>query len=234
MGKFHVGNRAEPYQAIAEALEHLVRHLKEDSDRFSSCRDTVLERLGQSSDILAEIIPSFGIQIATGSPGKEESRNITHQRERINYAICEFLKAVCAADFPVGILLDDMQWSDPATLSLIEALFFDADLKNFTLLTTCRSDESEARNSQPFLKTLSDLDRASNGLLVKQLSLKALTVESVQQMVNSLLRMDHSNATECLARTVHQKVGCFYAIYIYIYICVCVCVCVCDACSLIP
>ena len=260
-GKFDVQNRADPYQAFVEAIGSFVSQALSNKERRGKLGAVLNQTIGEEMDILQELVPSIAVLLkkgrkhsrtigeseqspfqsenpatnATMSTTKKENaadRSITERASRIQNVLVEFVKLACTQEYPLTMLLDDIQWAGSASLGLIEALLEDEQLEHFFLLATCRdaylnTDEEAvaaaaavAATKNPFSDSVAGisssiekpypelielLDRYSQQSA--KLVLQPLSLESVQELINVLLRIHHVSKTRELAEIVQQKTG---------------------------
>ena len=262
-GKFDVQNRADPYQAFVEAIGSFVSQVLSNKDRCVQLATLFNKTIGDEISILQELVPSIaGLQqqaetkhdsISTKGNDNEHGattqgdnagtnkqkekaadRSITERAARIQNVLVEFVKLSSSEEYPLTMLLDDIQWAGSASLGLIEALLEDDQLEHFFLLTTCRdaylrtddemasadnitSSSSPAEHNpfsdavarvsssieKPYPELIDLLNRYSHQSV--KLVLQSLSPDSVQEMINILLRQHNVDKTRKLAEIVQQK-----------------------------
>src|SRR6266478_7136503 len=82
------------------------------------------------------------------------------------------------------IFVDDLQWLDPATLTLIEYLLLHSDTRHLLVIGAYRDNEVDS--AHPLMPKLEDLRRA--GARLDQIVLGPLTVEDINQLLCDTLR----------------------------------------------
>ena len=216
-GKFDVAQH--PYRAIAQALEDFMDQVSRNKALLSRIQTIVEEQLGQEASILAQLVPSFKRLLAkkrrnnnkssTKNSKTQVDRSITERASRIQNVFCDFLRIVSTKEHPITLLLDDIQWADPASLALMDVLLHadkQQDLPHFFVVSTCRQEYFESlgaakHSNSNALQEL--LDRHSDR--IHCMSIEGVDVDAVQEIINALLRMDDSKKTRGLAEIVHQK-----------------------------
>jgi DNA-binding CsgD family transcriptional regulator len=107
--------------------------------------------------------------------------------------------AAVVADRPAVVLLDDLQWSDDATLELLGALAASLHELPMLVVAAYRSDEIPRVHQ---LRRLRDDLRRNHAL--RELTLEPLSVDGTAEMVELML----GNAPSAqLARTLHDRTG---------------------------
>ena len=133
---------AVPYKAFDEVIDTLSRRLA----RLP--REEALALLPSRMGALAQLFPARGrvpvVAEAAGAPDRDP-----HERRRSAFvALRELLRKVCALHDLI-IAIDDLQWTDADSLSLLAALLRGPDAPPFLLVVTMRSGEAATNPSAP-------------------------------------------------------------------------------------
>jgi hypothetical protein len=142
-GKFDQLARDVPYAALAQAFQLLVRHLLAGSDEeVEAWRERVLTAVGGNAQLIVDLIPNLwrliGPQPAAPLLDPTESQN------RFNRVFQQFVGAFARPEHPLVLFLDDLQWADPATLTLLPLLVGNPELSGFLLIGAYRDNEVTA------------------------------------------------------------------------------------------
>ena len=78
-------------------------------------------------------------------------------------------RRLCAAEHPLALFLDDLQWLDAATLDLLEDLLTQSDIRHLLLIGAYRDNEVDP--SHPLMRKLDAIRRA--GATVRDIVLGA-------------------------------------------------------------
>ena len=135
----------------------------------------------------------IGPQLAVAELGAAEATNRFHR------AFGQLLRALCARD-SVILFLDDLQWADSATLSLLRVILTDGGINRLFLIGAYRDNEVTAVH--PLMLTLRDI-RESGGKTTT-LTLAPLGLADVAKLLGDTLQADAGEVT-ALARLVVQK-----------------------------
>ncbi len=164
---------APPYCPIVAALRH---HLRRVPDALEDC--------GRLRGHLALLLPELGDAVA----GSDRATLLESVR-------CGL--ATIAGRHPAIILLDDLQWSDDATLELLAALA--ATLRDLPVLLIAAYRTDEVPRSHPLrgLRTALRRDR-----MLRELVLEPLTPEHTAELTAAVLDVPVSPA---LARIVQHR-----------------------------
>jgi len=143
-GMFTVGKcdqvRRSPYDAPLRALRHALRTLLRGTDRrLAAWRARIEERLGPSASVLREVLPELPLVLGNledvGTlPPKETER-------RFRNALLQMIATLAAPSHPLVMVLDDLQWADLTTLSLIEELAHSDSVGSLLVIGAYRDDE---------------------------------------------------------------------------------------------
>jgi tetratricopeptide (TPR) repeat protein len=134
-----------PYQPFVQALRHYV----------TSCDpDELRSRLPPDAAPLARLLPELALrspEAVRGAGGEDEG-----ERYRLFEAIASLLSQI-AADAPLLLVLDDMQWADQGTLLLLKSIALDPRPAPLLVLATYR--DSEVARSHALACVLADVGR---------------------------------------------------------------------------
>src|ERR1700730_2781464 len=128
------------------------------------------ERLGSASDELAQLFPQLG---RAPSPGGEPMQ----AKLRLFEAILLFLRDA-ARDRALLLVLEDLQWADPATRELLDYMTRRLRSTNVLILATYRVDEMHRKH--PLVPTIQGWRRSGQAEFIE---LKARPAAAVADMV---------------------------------------------------
>ncbi|OQY58200.1 MAG: hypothetical protein B6245_13065, partial [Desulfobacteraceae bacterium 4572_88] len=154
--------------------------------------------LGANAQVIINVIPEMelitGKQPAVPEMGPKESRN------RFDMAFQNLIQTFCQPEHPLVIFLDDLQWADSASLSLLESLMEDWET-GFLFLIGAYRDE-EVAPAHPLLMTLDRLRKS--GTLISHIHLTRLRQKHVDQLIAESLHMP-GQAVRSLTELVVRK-----------------------------
>ena len=136
---------------------------------------------------------------------KDDDDDYAQQNLRFVHAFKKFIRIV-ATFSPLIITLDDLQWSDQASLKLIEALVTDFENGCGTLFIGCyRSEEvAEGHFLLKFADELEETIPKFDGAKFTQIHCGNLNVDNINSIIVDLMS-DDSGRTKELAELVHRK-----------------------------
>ena len=198
-GKSDQFQRNIPYSAIISAFSELVRQLLTESrTQVNRWKKKLVTVLGANAQVIINVIPEMelitGKQPAVPEMGPKESRN------RFDMAFQNLIQTFCQPEHPLVIFLDDLQWADSASLSLLESLMEDWET-GFLFLIGAYRDE-EVAPAHPLLMTLDRLRKS--GTLISHIHLTRLRQKHVDQLIAESLHMP-GQAVRSLTELVVRK-----------------------------
>jgi predicted ATPase/signal transduction histidine kinase/CheY-like chemotaxis protein len=193
--------RTIPYSAIIQAFKALVRQLLSESvSRLGQWKEKLKIALGTNGQVIIDVIADVELIIGKQPEiillAPEESKN------RFNFVFKKFCSVFAQLDHPLTIFLDDLQWSDLASLALIKSLMTDSEIKHLFFICTYRDNEVNA--AHPLMQTIKEIK--DEGQEVTPLPIAPLSILTVNHLLCDFLRCDE-NASTKLASLVHHKTG---------------------------
>src|SRR5256712_10487084 len=200
-GKFDQYKRDIPYTTLAQAFQSLVRYLLGKSDaELSGWRDALVEALGPNGPLMIDLVPELKLIIGDQPPVPQLAPQ--DARRRFQLVFRRFLGVFARQEHPLALFLDDLQWLDPATLTLLEHLVTEPEVKNLLLIGAYRDNEDSS--SHPFMRKLEALRKAD--ARVHDIVLSPLALDDVVRLVSETVHCEREDARP-LAQLVHDKTG---------------------------
>ncbi|HEY0095089.1 MAG TPA: AAA family ATPase, partial [Archangium sp.] len=193
--------RSEPFDAVHQALQHLVRQtLGEGEAETALIRERLQEVLGVNTAVLVEAVPNtralMGEQPPPAPLSSSESSN------RLTLVLARTLQAFATPERPLALFLDDLQWTDSATLTLLQTLVRDSSTRHLLLVGAWR--DTEVSTNHPLTLALEEL--RATGTSWEQLHLAPLSLEEIARMVRETTAAEAGREVE-LARLIHSRTG---------------------------
>ncbi len=199
-GKFEQFSRHQPYSAIFQSLQSLVRQLlAEPQQQIDHWRQQLASTLGGNAQLLLQMIPELELIIgeqprATAAPQSEDR----YLFARLCHAL---LQTFATSEQPLVLFLDDLHWADQASLSLIQSLTQNSPLPSLLLIASYR--DHEVGPGHPLRLTLAEL--RNSALQLNEITLAPLTAEQIKQLVAETLACQPAQcaglAQICLEKT---------------------------------
>jgi predicted ATPase/signal transduction histidine kinase/GAF domain-containing protein len=200
-GKFDQLNRNIPFSALVQALRDLMRQLLGESDsQLQVWRSQILAALGSSGQVMIDVVPELE-QIIGPQPAAVELSG-TAAQNRFNLLFQRFIQVFATPDHPLVIFLDDLQWVDSASLSLMYLLLTGGQTGHLLLIGAYR--DNEVSPAHPLMLALDEL--ANTGATVNTITLQPLSHKSINQLVADTLNCAKAVA-QPLTELTYQKTG---------------------------
>ncbi|MGH9905902.1 MAG: ATP-binding protein, partial [Pyrinomonadaceae bacterium] len=181
-GKFDQVARSVPFGALIQAFRGLARQLlTESEERLTRWRDLLSEALGTNGGVLADVIPE--IELIIGKQPPAPALGPTETLNRFQLVFQNFVGALAREDHPLVVFLDDLQWADPATLSLLQPLLTSASSQYLFLIGAFRDNEVD--EAHPLTRTLTTLE--SNGVVLRHVALGPLELPDLTHFIGDTL-----------------------------------------------
>ena len=188
-GKHQQYQKDRPYQAITQALSGLVSLLlSENEERLSKWRDAIINALGEQGKLITDLIPN--LELIIGKQEKLPILGINEAQNRFNYIFSQFVRALATKEHPIVMFIDDLQWTDNASLKLLKHLITEADLPYFYFIGAYR--DNELYPSHPVNLVFKELPR--QGITIQELHLNDLEFEHVLNMVQDTFKTSESKS----------------------------------------
>ncbi|HCV31487.1 MAG TPA: serine/threonine protein kinase [Microcoleaceae bacterium UBA9251] len=199
-GKFDQFKRNIPYASLIQAFQSLIQQLlTETSKNLQKWKDQLLAALGNSGQVIIDVIPEvellIGQQPAVAEIAPKEAQN------RFNRLFKELIHVCAQQEHPLVIFLDDLQWADSATLKLIELLGTDPETKYLLLIGAYR--DNEVSSTHPLIQTVKHIQQ--HGTIVNNVVLQPLDLAEVTKFISDTL--NNSALLQDLAELLWNKTG---------------------------
>ena len=200
-GKFDQLARDVPYRAISQAFRGLVVQLLAEPDASVQATSARLcEVLGRNGQVMIDLVPELERLIGPQPPAPPLGG--AEAQARFNRLFQDLVRAVASPAQPLVIFLDDLQWADAGTLSLLLQLLECDAIPGLLVIGAYRDNEVSPTHSLRL--TLTDL--AARGTRITEVRLAPLDPAQVGQLVADSLRVSETRA-RALAEVVHRKTG---------------------------
>ena len=181
-GKFDQFQRGQPYNAFLYALRNLIRQiLTEDEEQIREWKTKLLNAFGSAGQIVIDVIPEVELIVGPQPPvpelGPIEARN------RFNFIFRSFIQVFTTLSNLLVIFLDDLQWADGASLSLLQLLMAAPNSDSLFIIGAYRNNE--VSETHPLTVTLNEIRQI--GGVVNQITLLPLALPYVKQIIADAL-----------------------------------------------
>ncbi len=181
-GKFDQLNQNTAYHGWIECFQSLVKIiLSESEESIQAWKQKLLLALGENAQLLLDVVGDLelivGSQPAVFPLGLKESQNL------LNLLFQRLIHVFASSERPLVIFLDDLQWSDEASLSVLQSLVSASETRYLVLIGAYRDDEDSV--SSPFNRLLEKLQQAPCKIHVLQLL--PIDQPDIQQLIEEAL-----------------------------------------------
>ena len=196
-GKFEELGAPTPYATFVQALRDFVLDVLTGNDaEVARWRDRLGRALAPSGQVMVELVPSLALVMGSQPPVVELGP--AEARERVARDFGKLLRAIAAPGCPLVLFVDDLQWSDPGSLTLLERTLADADAHHLMIIGAYR--DNEVGPGHPLLRTLEHIPEVT----IERLTLQPLDPLAVAELVAETLHRPRDEVAP-LAALIHAK-----------------------------
>ena len=198
-GKFDQFKRNIPYASLIQAFTELIRQiLTESEESVAEWREKLRSALGANGAVITHVIPE--LELIIGEQPSAPELAAAESQNRFNYVFQNFVRTFCAAEHPLALFMDDLQWADPPSLQAMEQVLTDIDSRHILIISAYRDNEVDgAHPIFGMLENLKKMDAAYHSI-----TLGPLNHKSVNWIVADTLRTGIEE-TEKLAAHLHGR-----------------------------
>ncbi|PRQ03762.1 Sporulation kinase E [Enhygromyxa salina] len=203
IGKFEQLQRELPYRGFVNAFTSLVEQVLTQSDeRLGAWRRRLKRALGPIAGVVAAMVPELALVMGELPP--VPSLGLGESRYRLHAALARFVTAF-SQDGPLVLILDDLQWADPASIELLHVLLAEGGESAVLFVGAYRSDALDALDPKhPLRAFLAGLDEGHS--VVTKLELQPLSRGDLERLLVDVLGREREAVAE-LAELVARKTG---------------------------
>ncbi|MEG4942340.1 AAA family ATPase [Microcoleus sp. F4-D5] len=196
-GKYDQFQRNIPFSAFVQAFRDLMGQLLSESDtQLQTWKTQILAAVGDSGQVLIDVIPELERIIGPQLPATELSGSAA--QNRFNLLMQKFVQVFTRKEHPLVMFLDDLQWADSASLNLLQLLMMETGY----LLVLGAYRDNEVSPVHPFILTVDEI--VKTGATVNTITLQALSEPDMNLLVADTLNCE-SFLAQPLTKLVYQK-----------------------------
>jgi predicted ATPase/signal transduction histidine kinase len=197
-GKFEQFKRHIPYSAVSQACSAIVRQILSESESIlEKWKEKLTKSLGHNARIIVELVPE--LENIIGKQPEIKELNSIEAQNRINLTFANFIRVFASEERPVVFFLDDLQWSDSASLNLIQNILQAEDLTYFLFLGSYRDNEIDEKHS--LMLALNNIKKYKE---INTISLEPLNETNINELIAETL-ISNPSKTFSLSRLIYQK-----------------------------
>ncbi len=192
-GKFFSGETKSPYLPFKEAISsYIIRFKKYSAAQQSNIQKNILENLGDLGNLLLRFNPEIKEIIGANHP--DIPALDTAEKENIRYinTLTQFFITLAKAEKGLIVILDDLQWADAGSMTLLQRISQEITSSNLLILGTYR--DKEVSEEHPLTKFIAE--NSENTSLLKMIALKPLDLIRLTKLVGKLLHTSEQESPE--------------------------------------
>ncbi|MEG4006755.1 AAA family ATPase [Microcoleus sp. Pol11C1] len=198
-GKYDQFQRNIPFSAFVQAFRELMEQLlSESDDQLQQWQRKIMNAVGENGQVIVEVIPELERIIGKQHPVSELLGSAAENR--FNLVFQKFISVFATKEHPLVIFLDDLQWSDSASLKLLQVLMSEKDSQNLLVIGAYR--DNEVSPVHPFMLAVAEMVKA--GTVVNTITLQPLSQADINDLIADTLSCDRPLA-QPLTELVYQK-----------------------------
>ncbi len=211
-GKFDQLAGGTPHAGLTNAIRDLSRQLLTESESvIARWRARLRPALGRDQPALTALVPELSRLLDDGERGEhDESEGASapsgaEASDRLRRALAHALQTFASDEHPLVLFLDDLQWAEPTTLTLLERLVSSPGLSNLLILGAYRDNEVDEKH--PLRTSLQRL--RARGVPIARCELGPLTREDVTALTRDTVdpAAGSEAAVPALAGFLHDLTG---------------------------
>lgn len=179
-GKFDLLQRNTSYFAFIQAFKELMSFILTESENYlENLKQDILEAVGPNGQVVIKLIPELE-QVIGKQPDVPELLPKESQN-RFNFVFQKFIKVFAKKEHPLVMFIDDLQWADQASLTLLEHLLYETH----HILIVGAYRDNEVSGHHPLLLTIESLE--TEKVPVTNIKLDALKEYDVDALLENTL-----------------------------------------------
>ncbi len=172
--------------------------LTESEEKLNILKESLTKALGNNGEVITNIIPNLVSIIGSQPPLAELPP--TENLNRFLFTFQKFIHTFAHVEHPLILFLDDLQWSDSASLALIKLLLMDNELNHFIMIGAYR--DNEVSSNHPL--TILQLQLKQANIPFKHLTLSPLDNLDIEHLLKDSFAMQEEQISP-LADLIHNK-----------------------------
>ena len=202
-GKYDQLSKPYPYAGYVAAFTTFARQVRERGQgAVMSVRGAVRDAVGDEAAVLIGMIPALEAILGCCSEPTKCQATTSDAIPRFVSVFRRFIKAVCAPDRPLVLLLEDIHWADPCSLDVLSSLVLDEQIDGLVLIGTC-----DVVPVDSYLSTkLRELEDKRNAV-VTHTSLQNLGKDAVKDLLCEVLQLDPDSCESLTEIVIQQSCG---------------------------
>ncbi|RKT21610.1 putative ATPase [Paraburkholderia sp. RAU2J] len=200
-GKFDQYKRDIPYATLGQAFQSLTREiLGRGETEVAHWRKSLREAVGPNGQLIVNLIPE--VEAIIGAQPVVPDLPAQEAQIRFQGVFGRFISAFARAGHPLVLFLDDLQWLDAGTISLLQSLVAAPSLQHLLLVGAYR--DNEVGPAHPLTRALAAI--RESGIPVHDIVLAPLQLGDVARLTGEAMHAEPAEVS-LLAQFVVEKTG---------------------------
>ena len=198
-GKFDQFQRNIPFSAFVQAFRDLMGQLLGEADaQLQQWKAKILSALGEQSQVIIDVIPELE-SIVGPQPAVAELSG-TAAQNRFNLLFGKFIQVFATKKHPLVIFIDDLQWVDSASVTLMKLLMSQTETRYLLSIGAYR--DNEVNPVHPLMLALEEIGKTQ--AMVNTITLAPLNQSDINYLIAETLSCSPDLAIP-LTELVYQK-----------------------------
>jgi predicted ATPase len=206
-GKFDQLRCRAPFSALVSMTEHLCRQILRMSNS-QEIRGRIRTALGSEISLLGNLIPELAGMNTDNIYWPEETSKAQNSNSfsRFKQLFRSLFRCVASEKNPAIFFLDDIQWADAGSISILKAIINDSLSRNILILCAYRDDHVSMENLQNFHLLFHSPQSLFESKSIKFTDIPLLTLgkDDMNKLISEILCMDQSE-THTLSSVIGDK-----------------------------
>lgn len=199
--KFEQQRSTQTFNTISVLLSQCVEHiLLKDDQTIENFKTSLYEQVGANISLLTDFVPLLN-NIISAPSGNITKLQPNEAQNRFQRTLITFIKILSTINPKLILFFDDVQWSDTATIKVIEAIMDEDSIENISIILSYR--DNEIKPTHPFSLMLNSYKSKANFL---ELTLSPLSIENITELLVTTLNHSKEKVTP-LAEVLYTKTG---------------------------
>lgn len=200
-GKYDQVLRHQPYSAILQAISGFIRQIiSESQESIDFWKRNILNSVGANGQVLIDVLPE--LETLIGKQPEVEPLLTESASTRFSTTFYNFVSSLGHAGKPLVLFIDDLQWIDPPSLTLLEAMA--PTLSQSTLMVVAAYRDNEVTGNHPLMITMPTLVESCENLV--SIKLEELTPAASLALLKDTVQLSERDYHE-FNELLHEKSG---------------------------
>jgi len=198
-GKFEQFQENIPYYAFRSAFGKFCTYiLSKNTKELEQWRKKITQATGIYGQVLTDIIPE--LEQIIGPQNRLPEVSAHEAKKRFIHVFRDFVQTLCSKEMPVALFIDDCQWTDDASVELMNYLLTDTKIRNLLFIAAYRNNEVD--ENHPFMQSINEM--IDMRFPIVRLDLELLQIENINELLGEAMGIHPAECRE-LAIVIHNK-----------------------------